>query len=213
MVRRKCFECQSPLSADEIEDGYCEACGAKIPAARRETDDGDDKPRSPRRRALQKAKPESESHDSLMRLARKQAANTLFAVAVLLLISGLVTVFVFGDDQGLSDEEKAAELVVFAGLSVTFAGLGFWALFMPIPPAIVGLVLFIGISIIQIAGSPQLAAGGIALRILVVVVLIKAIITAIRASKLAPEERDYDDGEDYSPPRPRRRRRDEYDDE
>ncbi|WP_020471610.1 zinc ribbon domain-containing protein [Zavarzinella formosa] len=211
MAIRHCPECQSPLSSSEIEFRTCEACGARLPAAWAKGDDNDDDHRPRSRRTAQLRSTRESDHEDLMKQAKKQASITLFVVAALLMVCGTISVVLLGNQENAAEEETIVAVVLVAGMAALFAGLGFWAMYMPIPPATIGLILFIGLSILDIVFEPA-AAKSIVVRVFIVVMLIRAINNAVKASKLAPKQRDYEDDYDDEPRRPRRSDRDAYDD-
>ena len=193
MAVRHCPECQSPVSASEIEFRTCEACGARLPASRHEEDEEPRERRPNRRTAQLRSEPDPESHDVLMKQAKKQASVTLFVVAALMMVCGSIAVAFLGNQEGAAPEEIAIGVVLVIGMAAVFAGLGFWAMFMPVPPAIIGLVFFVGITVLDFVGDPAMAVKGIFLRIIIIVMLVKAINTAVKASKVAPKKREYED--------------------
>ena len=208
MVPPHCTACKNPLTASEVEFGRCDACGAKVPAA--DVEDDAPRPRLKRRTEQLAKTKEPETRESLLKQAKKQAATTLFVVAALMLVCNTVGVLMLGDQQGLEEEEKIIAVVVGVGVAVMFAGLGAWALFMPLPPTIIGLVLFTGLSVVEIVSDPAAIGRGIIIRIVIIVMLVKAINAAVKAGKLPAADREYEDDFDDRPRRPSRR---EYDDE
>jgi hypothetical protein len=78
-------------------------------------------------------------------------------------------------------QARAFMAAVILGIGVIFAGLGTWALFQPLPPSIIGLVLYVLFIVIDFAAAPELVLRGIILRIIIVVALVKAVQAAATA--------------------------------
>jgi hypothetical protein len=178
----------------EETSGYCEECGKKLPPATAfshekptrspayDRDDRDDRDwdRDPyeedRFRRRDELSPEQQK-------ARKEASGILFAVAVLQVVCGGIALAILPQMAGvqLTPAEIVVEAVFMVGVAVVFAGLGVWARFQPLPPAILGLILYILLSLGTMAANPELIGKGLVLRIIIIIGLGKAIQSASKA--------------------------------
>ena len=194
MARPVCSDCQSALSRRERAEGICGSCGADVrPPESPPTVTSLGQPLRPQ--PIDES-PEIPTRESMLGLAKKQAALSLFVIAALLLVCGGLSVFIVAERQGNNVTETALAAAVVGAISLVFVGLGCWALRMPIPPAVIGLVLFIGISGLDLLAEPASAARGMFLRIFVAAMLFRAISNAVRAGRLAPSDgvvQEYDD--------------------
>jgi hypothetical protein len=71
-------------------------------------------------------------------------------------------------------------IAIIAGLTVAYGALALWAVYQPMPPAVLGLMLFIGLMIhhFSAGGDPW---RGIFVKIFILLILIQAVATASRA--------------------------------
>lgn len=207
---RKCDSCgsrlttSSPPDVPPNDDLYSIEDNPPPPRPKRPIDDVDPEREARlarrRRRSLEEDDIDephpAAKYQQLMKEAKSQASTTLFIIAGLMLVCGTIGVFVLGNQQNAAPEEMIVAVALVVGMAIVFAMLGTWALFQPTPPAIIGLIFFIGITILDFAEDPMAAAKGIIFRIIMVILLIKAIGTAMKAREFAPArqpEDDYDD--------------------
>jgi hypothetical protein len=130
-----------------------------------------------RRRRREKEEPSPQ-----FRQAQVEAAIALYGVAALQLVCGfamlaLVTIMFRG---GLQTKILMVVVVVTYSVAVIFAGLGTWALWQPLPAAIVGLVLYVGILVLDLIVSQGQIGWGLYIRFALVAGLVRAINTATR---------------------------------
>jgi hypothetical protein len=184
MTHVTCLHCDTILSNQEKVDGWCETCGKKLPSAVTATAPSPwaDLPR-PTRGPLDypdfRRPPASPARDK----ARKEAAGILFAIAALQLVCGFVLLVVASNEaQGqIPGELMALAVVEMLGIAAVFAGLGGWALHQPLPASVVGLILYIGLTLLTLAANPHLAGAGLAVKLIFIIALIKAISASARA--------------------------------
>jgi len=96
-----------------------------------------------------------------------QAFGALLAVAIIQAIAGTILGFVLGGQP-----------MVFAmlyGIAVFFFVLALWARKSPLPAAVVGLVVYVALSLFDIMAAPEAVGRGIILRIIIIVLLAKAV--------------------------------------
>jgi hypothetical protein len=108
----------------------------------------------------------------------KSASGALLAVAIIQVILGTIIVFALKGFPGRGElESTAIPLVAFSvyGIGAVFFGLYFWARKSPYPAAIVGLVVFVTVHLLDIIADPSALARGILMKIIIITILIKAI--------------------------------------
>jgi cytochrome b561 len=131
--------------------------------------------------------------DQLAKQCRK-AYGTLLAVGILQAVFG--TVIVFGmvrsggptPPTGQLEGEAAPVGVLVAsvyGIAVVFCGLAFWARRSPLPAAVVGLVVYITVHLLDAVADPTALLRGILMKAIIVLVLAKAISAGARHRALS----------------------------
>lgn len=202
MARRFCPDCNSALSIRNLELGRCESCGAKISDDIGDSEFEDRKServQKKRTRPLRDADEESDedNYETLLKQSKKQSSTLLFIVAALTMVCGGLAVFVLGDQPGADPIETVVGIALIACIAAIFAALGFWAMYMPFPPTLIGLILFTGITALDLIADPAMAVKGLIFRIVIFVSMIRALNTAVNVSKLSAKHgarrRDYDD--------------------
>ena len=112
----------------------------------------------------------------------KNAQTTLFVLAGIFLVVGVIYYFVVGqNDLGF------AVLIQQLILAAVFLALGGWAKNKPVVALISGLVLFILVQLIAIVEDPTNIFKGIILKIVVIIYLVKGLQSAIEAEKIKKE--------------------------
>ena len=108
------------------------------------------------------------------------AVGALLAVAILQSISGVI--FFVKEKRAIQAGITEAQIVlaIVVGLILVFFGLAFWARSNPLPAAIIGLILYLTLNLLLaiqyiLAEKPGLIAQGIIVKVIIIVVLIKAI--------------------------------------
>jgi hypothetical protein len=140
--------------------------------------------------------------------AAKEVATTLFTVAGLQFLCGMVAVALIPEE--FTGGPVAKEVAVFMtgvilAIAAAFAGLGWWAWSQPLPAAISGLVLYLALFMCDIVSGmggdrPEAAFKGIIIKIAIIAALVRAITVA---SKGASETTaGTSPGSSGSPPRP-----------
>lgn len=110
---------------------------------------------------------------------RRKAFGVLLAVAILQAVVGGVVIAI-GGIGNLEIEANAIAYVTIFGLAVIFLALSIWARYSPLPAAIVGLVLFCTVHLLDAIADPTAIVRGILVKIIVIVLLIQAIQSGIR---------------------------------
>lgn len=105
-------------------------------------------------------------------------------MAILSVVGGIIFYFIL--KGGPPEAVKAAP--IFLGMNLVlaalFAGLAVWARFNPLPAAIVGLVLFLTIHVVSAIVDPASILQGVIVKVIVIVVLAKAIQAGVRYKQL-----------------------------
>ena len=164
-----------------------------------------------------------------LRAQTKKASQALLLVAVLTTIgAALIAVVVFNMPSRPGEVViiSPADAVINIAVAAIFWGLFFWARKNPLPAAIVGLVLYVTLTVVQIVGvailmrevreqqernaavrgeQPPAASNnpipggmcGMWLRILIIVMLVQAITAGVKHRKLLRQQREQAGG--YAP--------------
>lgn len=205
MPRVKCYNCGA--ENDPVETpAYCNQCGGPLPAptsfGQDYQSDADDaytarQPRPSRHLPLD-SEDDSFSRDirqskvtAAETSAKKWAAGVLFAVAGLTLVCGIPAVIgsLMAENAAVDESQLIFTAIFMAGIGIVFAGLGVWALFQPLPASIIGLVLYVLITIwdlvtILAAGVAGPVLIGLMLRLVIVALFVRAIQASAQASRL-----------------------------
>jgi len=111
---------------------------------------------------------------------RRKAFGVLLAVAIIQAAGGLIMLALASQQL----EVKAVAYVVVLGIAAIFLALSVWARSSPLPAFIVGLVVFCTIHLYDALQDPSAIIRGILMKIVVIVLLIKAIQAGIRHREL-----------------------------
>jgi hypothetical protein len=132
--------------------------------------------------------------------ARKEVLGTLFGIAALQFVFGLIAVTVIPDQIACGPVPPQAIPIMVAivvGIALAFAGLGWWAQSQPLPAAITGLVLYLVVFLLDFLSNPALVTRGIYVKVAIIAALIRAVQSAAKidtrwkpeAQSWLPEER------------------------
>lgn len=141
-----CSQCQR---ANVSSLKFCESCGASladVAAAERMAD---------------------ESEAEVMLLEVKKAQGAIGIVAILQVVVGLVFLALGKVDT--------TGVIVMVGIGGVFGGLWVWCRTNPLAASIVGLLVFTSLHLTEAIIDPKTILSGIVIKIIVVVVLVKAI--------------------------------------
>jgi hypothetical protein len=185
--------CPHCSAANPAGSAFCESCGKALPGAISGS------PRVVTSGAVASTSAglklqSDEAHKQAMK-----AANALLAVAIIQTILGGVVYAIMASNpraQGMS-----VSLVVIFGVAALFWGLYIWARKNPLPAAIVGLAVYATLSLIDfVAGFAAMANSsgsdtalnnplrGIVMKIIIIVVLVKAIQAGLLHRKLMQQQ-------------------------
>lgn len=125
-----------------------------------------------------------------LRKQAKRAAGALLAVAILQWVFGAILLFAGQAASGRLGGGVELNPIVYAvvfGIGVIFFVLFLWARRNPLPAAITGLVLFVSVHLLDAVADPSALVRGIIVKIIIVVVLARAIAAGVRHRKLRQE--------------------------
>lgn len=109
----------------------------------------------------------------------KSAGTTLYVLAGLMLLMGLVYFFANTDNNSSS-----AVLITYAIVAIIFLLLGFWSRQQPVAAIISGTVLYLLIVIIDMIADPSTIIKGVIIKALIVIYLVKGMYSAFEAQHL-----------------------------
>jgi hypothetical protein len=194
----KCLHCGT--ENDSIASaGYCDNCGKKLSpravgeAAAARLYGSSWTHESPTPEPSRAPDDDRDEYEEMRRNERRsracrEAAGTLFVVASLLLVCNLTVLMVPGKlappEELVPGEVVLVAILSIVGISGAFALLGIWALFQPLPPATLGLLLYLGLSIQELVFNPDVPLRSIvriAIKIIIVIALCRAVMTASKA--------------------------------
>jgi hypothetical protein len=179
MSRVRCLYCDAENDA-VASAGYCEGCGKKLPPA-----------------SLANKRREPMLHDRPASLApyptaapTPQASAWLFTAALVNLIGcgGLIVLgpLVLAREQLQADFIPELMLVGVAVL-LALAALGWWARRQPTPAAASGLIVYLGLAVVEALLVPGLALLGLPVKIVIVALLIQALRISRKPRRFAAE--------------------------
>jgi hypothetical protein len=120
-----------------------------------------------------------------MKQARKEVSGVLFGIAALQLVCGFISVLILpamaAPQVPLPPEAIIFSVCAVVGLGVIYVGLGIWARYHPLPPAVIGLVLYVGVTLLDFLVAPGVILSGIWIKIIILIALIRAVLKAATA--------------------------------
>lgn len=160
MIKCKSCGAENPMSAN-----FCETCGASFAD-------------------VQDALREADADEAEELLRQTKAVSTaLFWVGGLIMVSTALL------GLALDGDNRFATMVSAAVIGSIIIGLGFWAKRSPMPASIVTLVLLGFLWLADAIVDPTSLANGIVVKIIVIVVLTRAIKASLRYRQLKAEGR------------------------
>jgi peptidoglycan/LPS O-acetylase OafA/YrhL len=172
-----------------IGSTFCARCGKALPAAAGS---------GPRVVTAGTAGASSAGRQLLSDELRKKlnkASGALLAVAIIQAVLGPVMLFMMKEQAqkqagpGQVIEIQPIAYVMVFGIAGAFFGLWAWSRVQPYVAAIVGLVLFVSIWLLDVIADPTQIARGIILKVIIIAVLVKAIQAGGEYRKLLDQQR------------------------
>jgi len=176
--------CPHCSAVNPNEASFCAACGKALPGLAPSAPkfvDANDQAATRAGRSLQAEE---------LRKALKKATGALLAVAILQCLFGVLLIWLGpmmlggGDGGGMP---PAVFIAVFS-IAAIFFGLYLWARRNPLPAAICGLVVFVTVHLLDALADPTAIVRGIFIKIIIILVLARAISAGARYRKLQREQ-------------------------
>jgi hypothetical protein len=114
--------------------------------------------------------------------ALETARKWILAIGIIYVVSAFIMVAIAGDM--MLDEDRNLLYGVSFALCAIHVGLWWWAKTAPFPAAVVALVLFITVQLINLAAEPSSFYKGIVIKILFLVALVRAVQAGLEANRL-----------------------------
>ena len=153
----QCPDCMQHLSDADRSGELCPHCGKALPLWIT----------GPDRLSADQCSPTA-------RRARRYASSLLFTLAAIHGVFGFL-VIVLGAAGPIADEHKPILAAIVAGMVAILVSLGCWARHKPMLPTIIALVVYVVDTGVGIAIDPDQWTKGIVFRLLIVLLLVKAI--------------------------------------
>lgn len=186
LATESCPHCGAENAAGST---FCAACGKALPAA------GTGGPRVVTAGTAGASAAGRQLLTDELRKKIKKASGALLAVAIIQAIMGPVMLMMMKSQAeraagpGAVFEIKPIAYVMVFGIAAAFFGLYLWSRAQPFAAAIVGLVLFISMWLLDVIADPTTIANGIILKVIVIAVLTKAIQAGSEYRKLLEQQR------------------------
>jgi hypothetical protein len=168
----KCVHCGADSNPPAFH-GYCVACGKETTPVR-----------VPEERTRL-------AHASARQSAARLVSQILLGVGCLHLLC-LGASFSVAPMLSDSNAERGNSIVITAALTVAiaviFGGLGWWARFRPLPAALAGFAFYALVLLANLVANPNDFVKGYGGKAAVIMLLIWAVVAAVRARKRAPLE-------------------------
>lgn len=181
-----CPYCSAELTTREAREAWCNNCGSKLPSSIAPSAVPQITPSEPSKEPdhlvyhdddfANRFRNDGPSEEKQQ--AAKEAAMSLFAVALVQVICGGIALVAMGGLGGQNAIPRDAMPFLFAimiGVVVVYCVLGAWAYTQPMPPLVIGLIIYLGLLALDFAGDPGVAARGIILKIVLIIGMVRAL--------------------------------------
>ncbi len=183
MATVECVHCNA-INDPVQTSGYCEECGKRLPGGAPFS--------SGPSRSVRINKAVSEEREK----AINRASGVLFAVAIIQLLCGggfMLMLPMLEKDKQLVAGAIPMLMAVTGGVFGVFLLLGLWARFQPLPPSIIGLIIYVPLTILDLITS-----GGNIASILVKIFIIVGLVNAVTVAAKVPPAQPESYADDYS---------------
>lgn len=183
MTTKTAVECPHCGAENEGGAAFCESCGKALPRAATS-------PRVVGGDAVATSAAGQRLVSSELEATTKRAATALMWVAILQTVLGPVVLMVQKSQAeknappGMVYEVQPIAYVIIFGIAAAFWGLFFWARRSPLPAAIVGLILFVTLHLVDAVADPTTLMRGWLMKIIVIAILSKAISAGLKHRRL-----------------------------
>lgn len=187
-----CPHCQAE---NEAGSTFCAACGKAMPAVMATG------PRVVSAAATPTTSAGMKLHTDELHKQAKSASGALLAVAIIQTVFGGIMVAALSASRAGARMDTTILYATVFGVAVIFWALYVWSRWAPLPAAIVGLVVYISLWLLDIIGAivamqnPSTPGAvvaspfsGIILRIIIIAVLVKAVKAGVRHRQLTREQ-------------------------
>ena len=180
MSEPACPHCQS---TNVPGSNFCESCGKALPTG------GSGGPRIVSKGGFASNDAGQSLQASDLKKKMNSARGGLLAVAIIQIIGGLLIYSLMSsaaDNPRMQvDEDMLAILPIAIGvIAAIYFGLWFWAKSSPFPAALTGLILYVTLWVGEILYNPEAIFQGILIKLIIVVVLSKAVQAGLEYRKL-----------------------------
>jgi hypothetical protein len=160
-------ECKCCFVPIQPTDHFCQACGFPLLGSEEEQ--------------TQFFYNRNYQHMEISSLKKKieSARNTLYVLAALFMVMGLVLFF-----MNPTEDTAAAILITNTVVAVIFLLLGYWSAKKPVASIISGMVLYVLVQLMTMVDDPLNIFKGIILKIIIISYLIKGLMSALEAEKI-----------------------------
>ncbi len=115
----------------------------------------------------------------------RQARGWILAVGIIYVVSALIQVTLM--NEGLPRDAVTLQLVLNGALCLVHLGLWWWARTAPFAAALVALVLFLTLQLVEAALDPSSLGRGIIIKVLFLIALVSAVRAGVEAQRLRRE--------------------------
>lgn len=159
---------------------FCAGCGKAVPG-------GSKGPRMVSADQRMSSGAASLLGDELRKRSRR-AATALLVVAILQTLGVVIFYFLLRGNPDFDQAEVTAGLLVIGAAAAVFYGLFFWARRNPLPAAIVGLVLYVSLQLLDAVADPASIMRGILIKLIIIFMLVRAIQAGLEYRKLQAQQ-------------------------
>ena len=174
------LSCPHCGATNQSASAFCEACGKALPSAAQSG------PRVVTDTIMPSTAAGRELLGDELKKQLKKAKGALLTVAIIQTIFGAL---IIGVTKAASHGQAVppALVITLVGIAIIFYGLYAWARHNPLPAAIVGLILYVTLHLIDGIVDPTQLARGIIMKIIIITMLAQAIQAGIKYKRLLPQ--------------------------
>lgn len=173
----KCPHCGA---TNPTGSSFCGKCGKAVPS-------GSGGPRIVEGKNLASSGVGKHLQSEELHKKAKKASVALLVVAILSTLATALLLFVTGELRKVPDGEVLANVLITsqAIVAVAYWGLWYWSRTNPLPAAIVGLVIYLSLMVVNvIAAGPETIFSGLLIKIIIIAMLVNAIQAGIQHRRL-----------------------------
>ena len=168
-------------AANQSVSAFCEACGKALPSAAHSG------PRIVTDAVMPSTAAGRQLVSEELKKHLKKAKGALLTVAIIQTIFGALIIGATKATLPAGRTIPPVLIITLVGIAVIFYGLYAWARRSPLPAAIVGLILFVTLHLIDGIVDPTQLARGIIMKVIIITMLAQAIQAGIKYKRLVPQ--------------------------